>query len=53
VSVINGFTGQVEAAIAVPKDARSFPWMGGRKEWYPCGAAPDDRTFLLCDTDQY
>jgi len=53
VSVINGFTGQVEAAIAVPKDAGSFPWMGGRKEWYPCGAAPDDRTFLLCDTDQY
>jgi hypothetical protein len=53
VRVINGFTGQVEAAIAVPKDAGSFPWMGGRKEWYPCGAAPDDRTFLLCDTDQY
>jgi hypothetical protein len=53
VSVINGFTGQVEAAIAVPKDAWSFPWMGGRKEWYPCGAAPDDRMFLLCDTDQY
>jgi hypothetical protein len=27
--------------------------MGGHREWYPCGAAPDDRTFLLCDTDQY
>jgi hypothetical protein len=53
VSVINGFTGQAEAAIAAPKAAGSFPWMGGRREWYPCGAAPDDRTFLLCDTDQY
>jgi hypothetical protein len=53
VSVINGFTGQTEAVIAAPKDAGSFPWMGGRKTWYPCGAAPDDRTFLLCDTDQY
>jgi hypothetical protein len=27
--------------------------MGGRKTWYPCGAAPDDRTFLLCGTDHY
>jgi hypothetical protein len=53
VSVINGFTGQTEAAIAAPKDAGSFPWMGGHRTWYPCGAAPDDRTFLLCDTDQY
>ena len=53
VSVMNGFTGQAQAAIAAPKDARSFPWMGGHREWYPCGAAPDDRTFLLCDTDQY
>src|SRR5271169_2196049 len=53
VSVINGFTGQAEAAIAAPKDAGSFPWMGGHRTWYPCGAAPDDRTFLLCDTDQY
>jgi hypothetical protein len=53
VSVINGFTGQAEAAIAAPKDAGSFPWMGGHREWYPCGAAPDDRVFLLCDTDQY
>lgn len=53
VSVINGFTGQAEAAIAAPKDAGSFPWMGGNRTWYPCGAAPDDRTFLLCDTDQY
>ena len=53
VSVINGFTGQAQAAIAAPKDARSFPWMGGHREWYPCGAAPDDRTFLLCGTHQY
>jgi hypothetical protein len=53
VTVINGFTGQAEGAIAAPKDAGSYPWMGGRREWYPCGAAPDDRTFLLCDTDQY
>jgi hypothetical protein len=53
VSVIDGFTGHQEAAVAVPKDAGSFPWMGGRKTWYPCGAAPDDRTFLLCGTDQY
>ena len=53
VSVIDGFTGQKEAAIAAPKDAGSFPWMGGRKTWYPCGAAPDDRTFLLCGTDHY
>jgi hypothetical protein len=21
--------------------------------WYPCGAAPDDRTFVLCGADQY
>jgi hypothetical protein len=27
--------------------------MGGHKTWYPCGAAPDDRTFLLCGTHQY
>lgn len=53
VSVINGFTGQAEAAITAPNGAGSFPWMGGHKTWYPCGAAPDDRTFLLCDTDQY
>jgi hypothetical protein len=53
VSVINIFTGHVEAAIAAPKDAGSFPWMGGHRTWYACGAAPDDRTFLLCDTDQY
>jgi hypothetical protein len=52
VSVINGFTGQVEAAIAAPKDAGSFPWVG-RTTWYPCGAAPDDRMFLLCGTRQY
>jgi hypothetical protein len=53
VSVVNIFTGRVEAAIAAPKDAGSFPWMGRHRTWYPCGAAPDDRTFLLCDTDQY
>jgi hypothetical protein len=53
VSVVNGFTGRVVAAIAVPKDAGSYPWMGGRKTWYPCGAAPDDRTFLLCGADRY
>jgi hypothetical protein len=52
VSVINGFTGQVEAAIAAPADAGSFPWVG-HTTWYPCGAAPDDRTFLLCGTHQY
>jgi hypothetical protein len=52
VSVINGFTGRTEAAIAAPSDAESFPW-AGRTTWYPCGAAPDDRTFLLCGTRQY
>jgi hypothetical protein len=53
VTVINGFTGQAEAAIAAPAGAGSFPWNPGRTTWYPCGAAPDDRTFLLCDTGQY
>lgn len=52
VRVINGFTGQVEAVIAAPPGAGSFPWVG-RTTWYPCGAAPDDRTFLLCGTHQY
>jgi hypothetical protein len=52
VKVINGFTGQVEAAIAATADAGSFPWVG-RTTWYPCGAAPDDRMFLLCGTHQY
>jgi len=52
VRVINGFTGQVEAAIAATADAGSFPWVG-RTTWYPCGAAPDDRMFLLCGTHQY
>jgi hypothetical protein len=52
VSVINGFTGQKEAVVAAPKDAGSFPWVG-RTTWYPCGAAPDDRMFLLCGTHQY
>ncbi len=52
VRVINGFTGQVEAVIAAPAGAGSFPWVG-RTTWYPCGAAPDDRTFLLCGTHQY
>jgi hypothetical protein len=52
VRVINGFTGQAEAAIAAPPGAGSFPWVG-RTTWYPCGAAPDDRMFLLCGTHQY
>jgi hypothetical protein len=52
VSVINGFTGQTEVTIAAPKWAGSFPWVG-HTTWYPCGAAPDDRTFLLCGTKQY
>jgi hypothetical protein len=52
VSVINGFTGQTEAAIAAPDWAGSFPWVG-HTTWYPCGAEPDDRTFLLCGTDRY
>ena len=52
VMVINGFTGHVEATIAAPAGAGSFPWVG-RTTWYPCGAAPDDRTFLLCGTRQY
>jgi hypothetical protein len=52
VSVINGFTGQTEAAIPAPAGAGSFPWVG-RTTWYPCGAAPDDRMFLLCGTRQY
>jgi hypothetical protein len=52
VNVINGFTGRTEAAIAAPTWAGSFPWVG-HTTWYPCGAAPDDRTFLLCGTKQY
>jgi hypothetical protein len=52
VRVINGFTGQVEASIPTPAGAGSFPWVG-RTTWYPCGAAPDDRTFLLCGTHLY
>jgi hypothetical protein len=52
VSVINGFTGRTEAVIAPPHWAGSFPWVG-HTTWYPCGAAPDDRTFLLCGTRQY
>jgi hypothetical protein len=52
VSVINGFTGQTEAVIAAPDWAGSLPWVG-HTTWYPCGAAPDDRTFLLCGTDRY
>ena len=52
VRVINGFTGQMEAVIAARAGAGSFPWVG-RTTWYPCGAAPDDRTFLLCGTHQY
>jgi hypothetical protein len=53
VRVIDGFTGRVEATIAAPKGAKSWPWNPGRPVWYPCGAAPDDRTFLLCGADQY
>ena len=52
VSVVNGFTGQTLAAIAAPHWAGSFPWVG-HTSWYACGAAPDDRTFLLCGTRQY
>ncbi|HEY6296929.1 MAG TPA: hypothetical protein VIX15_14800 [Streptosporangiaceae bacterium] len=52
VSVINGFTGHTEATIAAPHWAGSFPWVG-HTTWYPCGAAPDDRTFLLCGAKQY
>jgi len=53
VGVVNGFTGQVEATIPVPHGAGSLPWNPGRPVWYPCGAAPDDRTFLLCGASQY
>ena len=53
VRVVNGFTGQVQAVIAAPAGVGSFPWMGGHKTWYPCGAAPDDRMFLVCGTRQY
>jgi hypothetical protein len=52
VSVVNGFSGQTEAAIAAPDWAGSHPWVG-HKTWYPCGAAPDDRTFLMCGKDRY
>ena len=52
VSVVNGFTGQTEAAIAAPHWAGSHPWVG-HTTWYPCGAAPDDRTFLMCGRDRY
>jgi len=52
VSVVNGFTGQTEAVIRAPHWAGSFPWVG-HTTWYPCGAQPDDRTFLLCGTRQY
>jgi len=41
-----------QAAIAAPAWAGSFPWVG-HTTWYPCGAAPDDRTFLLCGTGRY
>lgn len=52
VSVVDGFTGQTKAAIAAPDWAGSFPWVG-HTTWYPCGAAPDDRTFLLCGAARY
>jgi hypothetical protein len=53
VSVINGFTGQVEATIAAPPGAGSLSWDPGHPVWGPCGAAPDDRMFLLCGASQY
>jgi hypothetical protein len=53
VRVINGFTGRVEATIAAPASAGTLSWNPGRPVWYPCGAAPDDRTFLLCGVRQY
>jgi len=53
VQVINGFTGRVEAIIPAPRGVGSLSWNPGRPVWYPCGAAPDDRTFLLCGKDQY
>ena len=53
VTVINGFTGRTEATVPAPAGAGTFPWASNRPVWYPCGAAPDDRTFLLCDTHQY
>lgn len=52
VRVVDGFTGRVEAVIAAPGWAGSFWWVG-HTTWYPCGAAPDDRTFLLCGTSRY
>ena len=52
VSVVNGFTGQKLATIAAPKWAGSFPW-ARHTTWYPCGASPDDRTFLLCGKSRY
>ena len=51
VRVINGFTGQVEATIAAPHGMLSRD--PGHPVWGPCGAAPDDRTFLLCGASQY
>jgi hypothetical protein len=53
VGVVNGFTGQVEATIAAPRGAGSWPWDRGQTVWGPCGAAPDDRMFLLCGASQY
>ncbi len=54
VEVINGFTGQVVATIAAPHGVGSLlGHPGGRPAWGPCGAAPDDRTFLLCGFSQY
>ncbi len=51
VEVIDGFTGQVEASIAATHGVLSRD--RGRPVWGPCGAAPDDRTFLLCGASQY
>ena len=53
VKVMNGFTGRAEASIAAPAGAGSWSWNPGRPVWYPCGAAPDDRMFLLCGADRY
>ena len=53
VSVINGFTGRTTATIPAPAGTGTFPWASNRPIWYPCGAVPDDRTFLLCGTHQY
>src|SRR5580704_2470857 len=42
-----------KATTAAPAGAGSWSWNPGRPVWYPCGAAPDDRMFLLCGADRY